>query len=62
MSNRYFVVSGFVFGVVAVAHAVRALNQWPVRVGVFDIPVWPSWIAVIVAGSLCAWAFRSRGK
>jgi len=41
---------------------VRALNQWPVHVGTLEIPVWASWIAMVVAGSLCAWAFRSRGR
>jgi hypothetical protein len=62
MSNKYVVVSGAVFGVVAVLQAVRALNQWPVHVGAFTIPVSASWIAMVVAGSLCAWAFRSRRR
>ena len=62
MSNKYVVVSGAFFGVVAVFQAVRALNQWPVHVGTLEIPVWASWIAMIIAGSLCTWAFRSRGR
>ena len=62
MANKYAVVSGAVFGVVAVLQAVRALNQWPVNVGSFEIPVWASWIATVVTGGLCAWAFQSRGK
>ncbi len=62
MSNKYVVVSGTVFGVVAVLQAVRALNQWPLLVGTIEIPVWASWLAMVVAGSLCAWAFRSRGR
>ena len=60
MSNRYIVVSGAIFGVVAALHAVRAVYQWPLHVGTLDIPVWASWIGLVVAGSLCAWAFRSR--
>ena len=62
MSNKYVVVSGAFFGVVAVLQAVRALNQWPVHVGALEIPVGASWIAMVVAGSLCLWAFRSRGR
>ena len=62
MANKYPVVSGFFFGVVAVLQAVRALKQWPVHIGTFDIPVWFSWIAMVVAGGLCVWAFRSRGR
>jgi len=62
MSNKYNLVSGTVFGIVAIAQAVRAISRWPVHIGTFEVPVWFSWIAVVVAGSLCVWAFRSRGK
>ena len=59
MTSKYVAVSGVFFGVVAVVQAVRALNQWPLQIGSLDIPVWFSWIATVVAGSLCVWAFRS---
>ena len=62
MPSKYDVVSGVLFGVVAVIQAVRALNQWPVHVGTFEVPVWVSWVAMIVTGSLCVWAFRSARK
>jgi hypothetical protein len=62
MPSKYVLVSGVLFGVIAVVQAVRALNQWPVHVGGFDVPVWVSWVAMIVAGSLCVWAFRSGHK
>jgi len=61
MSSKYVVVSGVVFGLVAIAQAARALGQVPVHVGSFEIPVWASWVAAVVAGSLCVWAFRSKG-
>lgn len=59
MPSKYAVVSGVLFGVIAVLQAVRALNQWPVVIGAHDVPVWVSWVAMVVAGSLCLWAFRS---
>ncbi len=62
MANKYAVVSGVFFGVIALLQAVRAVNQWPVHVGTFEIPLWTSWIAMVVAASLCLWAFRSRGR
>lgn len=62
MPSKYVVVSGVLFGVLAVLQAVRALYQWPVHIGSVDIPVWVSWIAVAVAGGLCVWAFRSGHK
>ena len=62
MSSMYVVVSGVLFGVVAVLQAVRALYQWPVQIAGFDVPMWASWVAVVVAGALCVWAFRSAHK
>ncbi len=62
MPSKYVVVSGVLFGVIAVLQAVRALNQWPVHVAGIDVPMWASWVAVVVAGGLCVWAFRSGRK
>ena len=62
MSSKYAVVSGVLFGVVAVLQTVRALYQWPVHIGGVDIPVWGSWVTVVVAGGLCVWAFQSARK
>jgi hypothetical protein len=60
MSRRYVVVSGLIFGFVALAQLLRAAMHVPVQIGSAEIPVWASWVAVVVAGSLCAWAFASR--
>lgn len=62
MQNRYALVSGIVFGVVAVLQAVRAFNEWPVQVGPFAVPVWFSWLAFVVAAGLCLWAFKSERR
>ena len=59
MSNKYPLVSAGVFGIVAVIHAVRALNHWSLSVATMEIPVWCSWVAALGAGAMCLWAFRS---
>ena len=59
MRGNYSLVSGAIFGIVALLQALRAFNQWPVQIGSLDVPVWVSWVAMGVAGGLCAWAFRS---
>lgn len=61
MSKNYIVVSGLVFGLVAVAQATRALLAVPVHIGSFEVPVLVSWIVAAATGGLCIWAFRSRG-
>jgi hypothetical protein len=60
MRDTYRLVSGIVFGVVAIIQLVRAINEWPVQIGPFAVPVWFSWIAFVVAGARAAWAFRSQ--
>lgn len=62
MSRKYVVVSGVIFGFIALAQLIRAVNQVPVQVGGVDIPVWISWLAVVLTGGMCAWAFASSGK
>lgn len=57
--NGYPLVSGSVFGVLAVAHAIRALMQVPAQLGTQQVPLLFSWVVVVVAGILCIWAFRS---
>ena len=62
MRSRYVVVSGVIFGFIALAQLLRAISKVPVHVGNADIPFWISWVAVVVAGSMCAWAFASRKR
>jgi len=60
MSKNYVVVSGLIFGLVALAQVARAIAQVPVQIGSFEVPVFASWIAAAVAAGLCLWAFKSH--
>ena len=59
MHAKYAVVSGVIFGLVAILQVCRALVGLPVQIGSFAVPVGASWVAAVVAGGLCFWAFRS---
>ncbi|MFH2013107.1 MAG: hypothetical protein ABIJ37_10465 [Pseudomonadota bacterium] len=50
--RAYFVLTGAIFGFVALAHVVRLVAQLPIQVGEFQIPMWVSWGGVIVPGTL----------
>ena len=43
MANKYVVTSGAVFALVAILQALRAVEQVPVTVGSFAVPVAASW-------------------
>jgi hypothetical protein len=62
MSRTYAVVSGLIFGLVALLQAARAVADLPVTVGSTHIPVFASWIAALVAAGLCVWAFSSAKR
>lgn len=57
--SSYPLVSGSVFLIIAALQGIRAVLQVPAQVGVQQVPVWVSWLAVVVAGSLGVWAFRT---
>jgi hypothetical protein len=58
----YRTISGVVFGLIALGHGSRAALQVPAQLGTTSIPIWVSWVAVVFAGVLFVWAFRSPGE
>ena len=57
-SRTYLVISGTVFGIVAVLHLLRVANGWAMVLGPWSTPMWVSWLGTIVPAVLCVWAFR----
>lgn len=62
MQDKYTLISGIFFGIVAVLQALRALNRWTIQIESISIPVWFSWVAMVVAGGMCVWAFATRRR
>jgi hypothetical protein len=53
MSQRTFsLVAGLIFLVVALAHLTRLVLGWHVALGGWTLPMWISWLALVVAGYL----------
>ena len=53
--KTYFKVTSLIFLIIAVLHLLRAVYGWEAVINGYTIPVWASWVAVLVAGFL---AFR----
>jgi len=66
MAHRpYCLISGVLFSAVAFAHLLRGIYGFTLTVDDYAIPMYLSWIAVLVAGCLAFWAFRlaqTRGQ
>lgn len=53
MNQKTFtIIASAIFGVVALFPVLRVLFGWPAIVGGWTVPMWLSWIGLIVAGGL----------
>ena len=50
--KTFIIVAGAIFAVVALLHVLRILMGWPAVIGGWEVPMWVSWIALVVAGGL----------
>jgi hypothetical protein len=55
-------VASVLFAIFAIGHLLRLINQSQVTVGTLTIPMGLSWIALIVAATLCVWMWRLASK
>jgi len=58
--KSYNSITGFVFLVVTIVHLLRVLNGWDISIHTFDMPIWVSWIGVLLAGYLTSQGLRKR--
>lgn len=53
MTEKTFsTITAVIFGVVAILHLLRLVLGWAVVVESWTVPMWVSWIGLIVAGGL----------
>jgi hypothetical protein len=51
-------IAVLVFALVALAHLLRLFTAWEVVIGGLVIPMWVSWIGLVVAGGLAVMVWR----
>jgi hypothetical protein len=47
-----------IFALVAIVHAIRLWFGWTVVIDGLDIPMWVSWVALLIAGGLAIGLWR----
>jgi hypothetical protein len=50
--KTFSMLTGAIFALVALLHALRIYMGWPVVVGAWAAPMWLSWIGLVFAGGL----------
>ena len=58
MSRRaYLLAAAIIFSLVALLHLARIVFGWSAVIGGWSVPMWLSWIALIVTGALAYFGF-----
>jgi hypothetical protein len=60
--RKFCIVAAAVFALVALVHLLRILMNWPIVIGTWSVPMWLSWIGLIVAGGLSVFGFRVAAR
>jgi hypothetical protein len=60
--KTYNTITAVVFLIVALLHLLRAIFGWPAQIGDLSIPLWASWLALIVSAALAYFGFRQNER
>lgn len=58
--KKFYLTTGSIFLVIAVLHLLRIFNSWSATINNFVVPMWASWLAVIIAGCLSYQGLKKR--
>lgn len=61
-SIHYARVTASLFLVIFALHLLRLIYGWDAEIAGYAIPMWASWIAMILAGFISAFGFKLAGK
>jgi hypothetical protein len=56
--KTFSVLAGTIFTLVALFHLIRILEDWPIIIGDWSIPISLSWVGLVIAGGLAVLGFR----
>ena len=60
--KTFLVVAGVIFAMVALVHLMRITMGWPIAIGSWSVPMWVSWIGLVVAGTLSFFGLRLAAR
>lgn len=56
--RAYLQISSTLFGLIALTHLLRLFRHWPIELAGNTLPLWASWLGLVLAGGLSVWALR----
>ena len=58
--KTYNTITAVLFLVIALLHLLRIIFGWPAQIGGLGIPMWASWLALVVTAALAYFGFRQN--
>jgi hypothetical protein len=58
--TTYNTITATVFLIVALLHLLRIIFGWSAQIGDLNIPLWVSWLGLIVSATLAYFGFRQN--
>jgi len=60
--TAYNTLTAVLFLVVALVHLLRIIFEWSAQIGGVTLPMWASWLALVVAAALAYFGFRQNKR
>ncbi len=60
--KTFSLIAGIIFAIVAIVHLFRILQGWNIVLGTWMVPMWVSWIGLIIPGILGYWGLKFGRK
>jgi hypothetical protein len=54
----YCLATAVVFAVIGLVHLVRIVLEWDAAIGGWSVPMWPSWLALVVSTVFAYYGFK----
>ncbi len=61
-SKTYLQVTGAIFAIIGLLHLGRLVWGWQAEIGLWQVPMWLSWLALIITAWLAYSAFTLAAK
>jgi len=58
MTRPFTMIAALIFAIMALLHVYRLFTHFQVVLGSHEIPMWMSYVAIVVAGALAIGLFR----
>ena len=58
--RAYNTITAVLFLIMALVNLLRIIFGWPTQIGGLNIPIWVSWLALVVTGALAYFGFRQN--